>query len=112
MVLILHQRTQILICLVISNSFKLVAYQAIFVDEGTYDKIVCVIFNQIVAISADLVPASRSSNPKDGLPGILARQTSIKFVCEFETGSELIEVGVVKQITRRKLGKFYVAFLL
>lgn len=61
----------------------LIAVNSVFVDLRAQDQVSCLLFDQDITVSANLVEAGRCTNPKHRFPSILPCQNGVQLICEF-----------------------------
>lgn len=75
-------------------SLNFVANDPVFVNEGTKDKVSSLLLDQDVSICANLLEASRDSDPENSFPGILPCECIVQLVCELQSVLIIFEVWV------------------
>ena len=83
----------LLLCWIIL-SLNLVANDPIFVNEGTKDKVSCLLLDQDVSICANLLETCRDSDPENSFPSILSRKCIVKLICESKSILVVFKVWV------------------
>lgn len=95
MSLVSHQATPLRLGILFHLAIELIRDDAVLVDDGTQDQVISLLFNQLVAVCANLVEACRCSNPKDSFPGTGPCQAIVQLVREFQTSSIVFVLRVV-----------------
>ena len=66
-------------------SLDLVDNDPILVDQGAEDQISCLLFDEDIAIRANLLKTSRSSDPEHSLPCISPCESIVELIRELKT---------------------------
>ena len=75
-------------------SLNLVTNDSVFVNEGTKDKVCCLLFDQDVSICANLLETCRDSDPENSFPCILPCECIVELICEFQSILVVFKVWV------------------